>query len=65
LLTLRDVYGRSLFGKYRQDMAGLTAAPDIYEPVANNILAIVAMAFIREREKVVRMNLTFPPSKHF
>jgi rsbT co-antagonist protein RsbR len=54
LLTLRDVYGRSLFGKYRQDMSRLTAALDVYEPVANNILAIVAMAFIRERENVVR-----------
>jgi rsbT co-antagonist protein RsbR len=54
MLTLRDVYGRSLFGKYRQDMAQLTSALDVYEPVANNILAIVAMAFIRERENVVR-----------
>ena len=54
MLTLRDVYGRSLFVKYRQDMAQLTAALDMYEPVANNILAIVAMAFIRERENVVR-----------
>lgn len=54
MLTLRDVYGRSLFGKYRHDMARLTAALDIYEPMANNILAIVAMAFIRERENVVR-----------
>jgi rsbT co-antagonist protein RsbR len=54
LLTLRDVYGRSLFGRYRKSMAELTAALDVYEPVANSILAIVAMAFIREREKVVR-----------
>jgi len=54
MLTLRDVYGRSLFGKYRREMARLTAALDLYEPVANNIIAIVAMAFIRERENVVR-----------
>jgi len=54
MLTLRDVYGRSLFGKYRSNVARLTAALDVYEPVANNILAIVAMAFIRERENVVR-----------
>lgn len=53
MLTLRDVYGRSLFGKYRKDIAQLTSALDVYEPVANNILAIVAMAFIREREKVI------------
>ena len=53
MLTLRDVYGRSLFSKYRSNMARLTSALDAYEPIANNILAIVAMAFIREREKVV------------
>ncbi len=54
MLTLRDVYGRSLFFKYLQDTDRLTAALDIYEPVAGNIIAIVAMAFIRERENVVR-----------
>jgi rsbT co-antagonist protein RsbR len=53
MLTLRDVYGRSLFSKYRGNEARLTSALDVYEPIANNILAIVAMAFIREREKVV------------
>ncbi|MBZ5515560.1 MAG: STAS domain-containing protein [Acidobacteriia bacterium] len=54
LLTLRDVYGRSLFHRYHRDIARLSAALDIYEPVANKILAIVALAFIEEREKVVR-----------
>ncbi|MBZ5543202.1 MAG: STAS domain-containing protein [Acidobacteriia bacterium] len=54
LLTLRDVYGRSLFHRYHREMARLSAALDIYEPVANKILSIVALAFIEEREKVVR-----------
>ncbi len=54
LLTLRDVYGRSLFERYQTNMTGLYCALDIYEPVANKILSIVAMAFIEEREKVVR-----------
>ena len=54
LLTLRDVYGRSLFERYQQDMERLSAALDIYEPVANKILSIVALAFIEEREKIVR-----------
>ncbi len=54
LLTLRDVYGRSLFEKYQQDIEGLSVALDIYEPVANKILSTVALAFIEEREKVVR-----------
>jgi rsbT co-antagonist protein RsbR len=54
MLTLRDVYGRSLFERYQQDMGRLSAALDIYEPVANQILSIVALAFVEEREKVVR-----------
>ncbi len=54
LLTLRDVYGRSLAERYQGDMARLSAALDLYEPVANRILSIVALAFIEEREKVVR-----------
>ncbi|MCX9013102.1 MAG: STAS domain-containing protein [Candidatus Methanoperedens sp.] len=54
LLTLRDVYGRSLFERYQQDMERLSAALDIYEPVANKILSIVALAFVEEREKIVR-----------
>ena len=54
LLTLRDVYGRSLFAQYQRDMTRLSAALDIYEPVANKILSIVALAFVEEREKVVR-----------
>lgn len=54
LLTLRDVYGRSLFERYQHDMERLSAALDIYEPVANKILSIVALAFVEEREKVVR-----------
>jgi len=53
-LTLRDIYGRSLFQYYQQDIMRLSAALDIYEPVANKILSIVALAFIEEREKVVR-----------
>ncbi|KPQ42114.1 MAG: STAS domain protein, partial [Candidatus Methanoperedens nitroreducens] len=54
LLTLRDVYGRSLFERYQHDMERLSSALDIYEPVANKILSIVALAFVEEREKVVR-----------
>jgi len=54
LLTLRDVYGRSLFERYQRDMKRLSEALDVYEPVANKILSIVALGFIEEREKVVR-----------
>ncbi len=54
MLTLRDVYGRRLAEKYRADVDRLWAALDIFEPVANRILSIVALAFIEERERVVR-----------
>ncbi|VVB95086.1 STAS domain protein [uncultured archaeon] len=54
MLTLRDVYGRSLFERYQRDMERLYAALDIYEPVANKILSIVALGFVEEREKTVR-----------
>lgn len=54
MLTLRDVYGRSLFTEYDEDKERLSDALDVYEPVANQILNIVAMAFIFEREKIVR-----------
>jgi rsbT co-antagonist protein RsbR len=53
LLVLRDVYGRSLFERYQRDLSQLSAALDIYEPVGNKILSIVAMAFIEESEKVL------------
>jgi rsbT co-antagonist protein RsbR len=53
ILTLRDVYGRSLFERYQNAMERLSAAMDIYEPVANTILSMLALAFIQEREKVV------------
>lgn len=54
MLTLRDVFGRSLFERYRADSARLSKVLDIYEPVANRILVIVSMAFIEAREQVVR-----------
>ena len=54
MLTLRDVYGRTLADKYQGDMERLYCALDIYEPVANKILSIIAIAFIEERERIVR-----------
>jgi len=54
MLTLRDVYGRTLADKYQGDMERLYRALDIYEPVANKILSIIAIAFIEERERIVR-----------
>jgi rsbT co-antagonist protein RsbR len=53
ILTLRDVYGRSLFERYQNAVEQLSAAMDIYEPVANTILSMLALAFIQERERVV------------
>ena len=55
MLTLRDVYGRSLFARYQNDIKQLKTVLDIYETVANNIISIVALAFIEEREKTVKL----------
>jgi rsbT co-antagonist protein RsbR len=54
ILKLHEVYGRNLFEWYQHDIERLSAALDIYEPVANKIISIVALAFVEEREKVVR-----------
>lgn len=51
MLTLRDVYGRSLFYKYREEQAILDEILMLYEPVANKILSIVAMAFVEEKTR--------------
>lgn len=53
-LNLRDVYSRGLFENYRDEPEKLTAALDLYEPVANEILSIVALAFVEEREKEIK-----------
>jgi rsbT co-antagonist protein RsbR len=53
-LNLRDVYGRGLFENYRSAPEKLSAALNLYEPVANEILSIVALAFIEEREKELK-----------
>ena len=49
-LKLRDVYGRFIFFKYQKDVEKLYKVLDVYEPVANRILNIVALAFVEERE---------------
>ncbi|MCK4519313.1 MAG: hypothetical protein KAU12_04245 [Candidatus Omnitrophica bacterium] len=51
MLTLRDVYGRSLFDKYQDRKTLLYEALSIYEPVADKILSIVAMAFVEEKTR--------------
>ena len=54
MLTLRDVYGRSLFRRYLTEPDRHNDALGVFEPVVNRILVIVAMAFNTERERVVR-----------
>jgi signal transduction histidine kinase len=53
LLVLRDVVGRFLHARHRQHPDTLTRALDLYEPVVNRFLTIVAMAFLQERERAV------------
>ncbi len=52
-LKLRDVYGRFIFYKYPKEVEKLYKVLDVYEPVANRILNIVALAFVEERERVI------------
>ena len=53
LLVLRDVLGRFLQAHYRRRPEELQQALDLYEPVINRMLTIVAMAFLQERERAV------------
>lgn len=53
-LKLRDVYGRFIFFKYQKDVEKLYKVLDVYEPVANRILNIVALSFVEEQERVVK-----------
>jgi signal transduction histidine kinase len=53
LLVLRDVCGRELHRAFRGRAGDLARALDVYEPVINRILTIVAMAFLQEREQAV------------
>ena len=55
MLVLRDVYGRSLFRRFLKEPDRHNDALGVFEPVVNRILVIVAMAFITERERVVRL----------
>lgn len=54
VLLLRDVLARSLFAKYRADLAKLDRILDAYEPAANRIANTVAVGFVQERERVIR-----------
>ena len=53
LLALRDICGRALYQRYHRRPGELMGALDVYEPVVNRILTIVALAFVQEREKAV------------
>jgi len=53
-LKLRDVYGRFIFSEFQKDVEKLLDLLNVYEPVANRILNIVALAFVEEREKVIK-----------
>jgi signal transduction histidine kinase len=53
LLVLRDVVGRLLRTRRHGRSGEASQALDLYEPVVNRFLTIVAMAFLQEREKAV------------
>jgi signal transduction histidine kinase len=53
LLALRDVCGRAVLLRFNRRRVELMRVLDLYEPVVNRILTIVALAFVQEREKAV------------
>ena len=50
ILTLHDVFRKSLFSRYRGETEKLAKALDLYSPVAGRLLADVAFLFGEERE---------------
>ncbi|MBI3780983.1 MAG: GAF domain-containing protein, partial [candidate division NC10 bacterium] len=57
-LTIQDVYRRSLFKRYRGEMARLEKILDVYDPAANRLVALVPLAFVEEREKVSKREMS-------
>jgi rsbT co-antagonist protein RsbR len=55
VLLLRDVLARSLFRKYQSDFQLLNLVLDAYEPAANRIANTVAVSFVEERERTIRL----------
>jgi rsbT co-antagonist protein RsbR len=55
VLLLRDVLARSLFRKYQDDFNLLNRVLDAYEPAANRIANTVAVSFVEERERTIRL----------
>jgi rsbT co-antagonist protein RsbR len=55
VLLLRDVLARSLFEKYQDDFEVLNRVLDAYEPAANRIATTVAVGFVQERERIIRL----------
>ena len=55
VLLLRDVLARSLFKKYQSDFGLLNRVLDAYEPAANRIVNTVAVSFVQERERIIRL----------
>lgn len=53
-VVLREVHARRFLHRYEDNMAKVLEALDVYLPVADRILSIVATAFFQEREKLVR-----------
>lgn len=54
ILILRDVYGRFIFQWYHKKPTKYQEIVRTYEPVARRILNIVALAFVTERESVIK-----------
>jgi rsbT co-antagonist protein RsbR len=54
LLILRDVYGKFIFDLYHDKPQKWESTTGVYEPVARRILNIAALAFVNEKEAVIK-----------
>ena len=54
LLTLAEVYRRSLCQRYQADPEGLEKALALYTPVAHRLLTLVTLAVVEEREQLMK-----------
>jgi rsbT co-antagonist protein RsbR len=56
--VLRDVVGRFIFDQYHKEPEKWKAANEVYDKVARKLLNIVALAFTKEGESIIRAQQT-------
>src|SRR5574337_1638383 len=58
LALLHDVCRKSLFRKYRSEVNRLAKLLDLYAPVVNRLQTVIVFAFVEERERIDRREMS-------